>query len=95
LTAGSYFGETGLLTGKPTVVELSALTRVTLYQIPKEALAPLLRARPAMVDELSTVLAYRQLMRYAALHANPPAGHEATGLVTRLASSIQHLFALH
>ncbi len=95
LTPGVYFGETGVLTGKATGVELAALTRVTLYEIGKEALVPLLKARPAMADELSTILAYRQLLRHAALDREQPGDRDAKGLVGQLAESIHRLFALH
>jgi small-conductance mechanosensitive channel/CRP-like cAMP-binding protein len=95
LTPGVYFGETGVLTGKATAVELAALTHVTLYEIRKEALAPLLKARPAMADELSTVLAYRQLLRHTSIDLEEPGDRDAKGLVSRVAESIQRLFALH
>ncbi len=95
LTPGIYFGETGVLMGKAAGIELSALTHVTLYEIGKEALAPLLKARPSMADELSTVLAYRQLLRHSALDRDAPADHDAKGLAGRLADGIQRLFALH
>ncbi len=95
LTPGVYFGETGVLTGKATAIEVSALTHVTLYEISKEALAPLLKARPAMVDELSTVLAYRLLLRHTALDKEQSGDREAKGLVSRLADSIEQLFGLN
>ena len=90
-----YFGETGVLAGKATAVELVALTHVTVYEIAKEALAPLLKARPAMADELSTVLAYRQLLRHSATDLEPPGNRDVKSLVSRLAEGIQRLFALH
>lgn len=94
LTPGAYFGETGVLTGKAAGVEVAALTRVTLYEIAKEALAPLLKARPAMAEELSTVLAYRQLLRRATLDAEQSGDRDANGLVSRLAERVRRLFAL-
>jgi small-conductance mechanosensitive channel/CRP-like cAMP-binding protein len=95
LTPGVYFGETGILTGKAAGVEVVALTHATIYEIAKEALVPLLKARPAIVDELSTVLAYRQLLRHSPLESHEPNDRDAKGLVSRFAESIQRLFALH
>ena len=95
LTPGVYFGETGVLTGKATAVELVALTHVTVYEIAKEALVPLLKARPAMADELGTVLAYRQILRHSATDLEQPGDRDAKGLVSRLADGIKRLFALH
>lgn len=95
LTPGSYFGEGGVLTGKAAAVELAALTHVTLYEIAKEALIPLLRARPTMADELSTIFAYRQLLRRTAIDLEQPADGDTKGLVNRVAESIRRLFSLH
>ena len=95
LTPGSYFGEGGVLTGKAAAVELAALTHVTLYEIAKEALIPLLRARPTMADELSTIFAYRQLLRRTATDLEQPADGDTKGLVNRVAESIRRLFSLH
>src|SRR6202140_1449307 len=57
LAPGDYFGELGLLTGEPLNGELTALTRVVIYEISKAALSPLHRARPGMAGELSESLA--------------------------------------
>jgi small-conductance mechanosensitive channel/CRP-like cAMP-binding protein len=94
LAPGDYFGELGLLTGAPMSVEVTALTRVVLYEISKAALSPLLRARPGMVEELSESLASRQLANRTALeHHDPEELHEA-GLAQRLAATIRRLFSL-
>ena len=46
LATGDYFGESGLLTGEPLTGQVTALTRAVIYEISKEALSPLLKARP-------------------------------------------------
>ena len=56
LATGDYFGESGLLTGEPLVGQVTALTRVVIYEISKDALSPLLKARPAIAEELSDTL---------------------------------------
>jgi len=94
LAPGDYFGELGLLTGEPLNGELTALTRVAIYEISKDALAPLLKARPNMTQELSESLATRRLANRTVLDY----GHEephADGLADRVAANIRRLFSLH
>ena len=94
LATGDYFGEVGLLTGEPLSGEITALTRVVIYEISKDALAPLLKARPNMTRELSESLATRRLANRTVLDY----GHEephADGLADRVAANIRRLFSLH
>jgi small-conductance mechanosensitive channel/CRP-like cAMP-binding protein len=95
LTPGIYFGERGLLTGEALKGQIAALTDVSIYEISKDALAPLLKARPRMVEELGEVLAARQLAQRTVL--GPPESEEPhhEGIAQRFASSMKHLFSLH
>jgi len=93
LAPGDYFGEVGLLTGGPVNGELTALTRAVIYEISKEALSPLLKARPDLAEELSESLASRRLARRTVLDDHK-AQHE-DGLADRVAASIRRLFSLH
>jgi len=95
LTPGNYFGETGVLTGGPLMGEITALTKVAIYEISKEALMPLLKGRPSIAEELSEALASRQLTHRTVLGQQPGAEPPEEGLAERLASSIRHLFSLH
>jgi small-conductance mechanosensitive channel/CRP-like cAMP-binding protein len=97
LAPGDYFGEGGLLTGQPLNGELIALTRAVIYEISKETLAPILKARPGIAEELSESLASRQLARRTVLD-NPDhqEQHEkGQALADRLAANIRRLFSLH
>jgi small-conductance mechanosensitive channel/CRP-like cAMP-binding protein len=95
LAPGDYFGEVGLLTGKPLDGELTALTRVVIYEISKAALSPLIRARPGLAEELSEILASRQLANRTVLdHGDDKQGSE-DGLAERVAANIRRLFSLH
>jgi small-conductance mechanosensitive channel/CRP-like cAMP-binding protein len=95
LTAGTYFGEGGLLTGQPLLGEITALTKVVIYEIAKESLLPLLKARPGMAEELSEALAKRRLDHITALN-NPHDIHQRDqGLAGQIATTIKHLFSLH
>jgi small-conductance mechanosensitive channel/CRP-like cAMP-binding protein len=94
LTPGTYFGEVGLLTGRPINGQITALTKVILYQISKQALLPLLQARPGMADELSELLASRQLARRTVLDEIHASRHSEQGISKRMLSDIKRLFSL-
>jgi small-conductance mechanosensitive channel/CRP-like cAMP-binding protein len=95
LAPGDYFGEVGLLTGKPLEGELTALTRVVIYEISKAALSPLIKGRPGLAEELSESLANRQLANRTVLdHVDDKEGPEE-GLAERVAANIRRLFSLH
>jgi small-conductance mechanosensitive channel len=95
LAPGDYFGEVGLLTGKPLDGELTALTRVVIYEISKAALSPLIKARPGLAEELSEILASRQLANRTVLdHVDDKEGPQE-GLAERVAANIRRLFSLH
>jgi small-conductance mechanosensitive channel/CRP-like cAMP-binding protein len=95
LAPGDYFGEVGLLTGEPLNGELTALTRVVIYEISKDALLPLLKARPNMTGELSESLATRQLARRTVLDYHGHKEQHQEGLADRVAANIRRLFSLH
>ena len=95
MAPGDYFGEVGLLTGEPLNGELTALTRVVIYEISKDALSPLLKARPGMAEELSESLASRQLANRTVLDHDDHKEQHEEGLAERVAANIRRLFSLH
>lgn len=93
LAPGDFFGEEGLLMGEREKGSAKALTFVVLFEIAKEALAPLMEDRPGMADELSAVLARRSLSGHLpAPGAGRPAG---SGSVNRIAERIRAYFQDH
>jgi CRP-like cAMP-binding protein len=95
LAPGDYFGEGGLLTGEPLNGEVTALTRAVIYEISKDALSALLKARPSMAEELSETLASLQLAyRTMFDHRDNQEQHEDR-LADRVAANIRRLFSLH
>jgi small-conductance mechanosensitive channel/CRP-like cAMP-binding protein len=94
LAPGDYFGELGLLTGAPLNGELTALTKAGVYEISKDALEPLLRARPHLAEELSESLANRQLARQAVLDGRHHEEQHQEGRAERIAATIRRLFSL-
>ena len=59
LAPGDFFGEGGRLTGASEPGTIRALTFVVVYGITKEGLAPLMRDRPAIAEELGLLLSRR------------------------------------
>ncbi len=60
LGAGSFFGEMGLMTGAPRTASVVARTDVECYRVDKEMFEEILRARPAIADEMAHILATRR-----------------------------------
>jgi small-conductance mechanosensitive channel/CRP-like cAMP-binding protein len=60
LGPGEHYGEIGMLTGVAASATIRALTPVTLYELAKADLAPILEARPQVAHRLSRDLARRQ-----------------------------------
>lgn len=60
LGPGAVFGEISLLLGVERSATVRAVSESTLIEIAKEALAPVLAARPSLVTELGLLLAARQ-----------------------------------
>lgn len=60
LNQGSFFGEMGLMTGAPRTASVVAQTDVECYRLDKERFEEILRARPAIAEGMSQVLATRR-----------------------------------
>lgn len=88
LAPGDFFGETGLLTGSGEPGSIRALTFAVVYEIGAAGLAPLMRDRPAIAEELGSVLAQRATV----VHGEAKVPITATvdhGSVARLAALIR------
>lgn len=57
---GAFFGEMGLLTGAPRSATVIALGDVDCYRLDKEGFERTLKARPAIAEEVSGVVAQRR-----------------------------------
>ncbi len=60
LSAGSFFGEMGLLTGSPRSATVQARTDAECYLLDKESFTSVLHARPELAEVIAHVLAERQ-----------------------------------
>jgi small-conductance mechanosensitive channel/CRP-like cAMP-binding protein len=61
LTAPDFFGEMGMLTGEPRKATVVALTEVTCWLVEKEPFRAILSARPQIADDISRILAARDV----------------------------------
>jgi small-conductance mechanosensitive channel/CRP-like cAMP-binding protein len=60
LHPGAVFGEMSLLTGQPRSATILALTDALAFRLTREAVEPVLRARPAVLEGLTAIMAARQ-----------------------------------
>lgn len=96
LTPGSFFGEMSLLTGEPRAATVTASIDAVVYEIDKDQLEPLLRARPELVEMLSRHLAERQMRneeRMTHASAEEKEAH-AESLAEQLLGRISQFFGL-
>lgn len=61
LGPGNVFGEMGLMTGEPRTATVTARTDVECYRLDKEGFEGIIRSRPQIAEEMSSVLAARSL----------------------------------
>lgn len=61
LGVNDFFGERGLLTGQPRAATVIACSDVVCYRLDKEAFEDVLHSRPEIAEDISHVLARRQV----------------------------------
>jgi len=87
LNPGMFFGEMSLLTGAPRSATVAPSVDSVVFEITRSDLEPLMLRRPAMADQLSDVLAERQLRNMRLLDEEKGDG----ALETQLSLSRQFL----
>lgn len=60
LTAGSFFGEMGLMTGAPRTATAVARSAVECYRLDKAAFEEIMHSRPSIAEEITQVLMTRR-----------------------------------
>jgi small-conductance mechanosensitive channel/CRP-like cAMP-binding protein len=96
LAAADHFGEMGVLTGQARTATVVAQGDVLCYRLDKPGFDAILRARPALVDALSQVIATRQAANdktLAVLSAEARA-RQASGRAADLVRKIRQFFDL-
>ncbi|RFB80931.1 cyclic nucleotide-binding domain-containing protein [Methylovirgula sp. 4M-Z18] len=92
LAPGNFFGEVGLLTGAGELTTVRALTFVVVYEISQASLAGLMHDRPAIAEELGTILAKRTAHAKHVLEQG--SGHRHLETVPSVVARIRDLFNL-
>lgn len=92
LAPGDFFGEGGLLTGAGEHGTIKALNFIVVYELTQDGLAPLMRDRPAIADDLASLLARRSASEVLRLGQN--GGQGDTRSAQPLRERIRHLFNL-
>ncbi|TCM69332.1 mechanosensitive ion channel family protein [Rhizobium sp. BK068] len=92
LAPGDFLGESGLLTGSGELGTIQALTFVVTYEITQQGLAPLMQDRPAIADELASLLSKRNA--HEQLRLGRSDGSVVAKAVPTLRARIRHLFDL-
>ena len=93
LAPGECFGQSGLLTGTPSRFTVSALTDGSVLEIQKGELAPILKKRPSIAEELGKILTRREALGHELLEEPDPSG-QGVNLAERLAARVRSLFGL-
>ncbi len=97
LGPGSCFGEFALLCGEPRAATVRTLCQSRLFEIDRDALAPILEANPGLALDLSATLERRRSGTREALEARRGNGAEAPTRPrdkTVLMATIRQLFSL-
>jgi small-conductance mechanosensitive channel/CRP-like cAMP-binding protein len=93
LVAPDYFGEMGLLTGQARTANVVAVDDVLCYRLDKQGFDAILKARPALVDALSEVVAARQAANDKALELSADArARHASNRAAELIHRIRDFF---
>ena len=77
LRPGECFGEMSLLTGENRSATVLAQSDCEVMEIAKTSLAELIQSKPALADQLSALLARRQMQTQGILARSQPATHSA------------------
>ncbi|MFP5383010.1 MAG: cyclic nucleotide-binding domain-containing protein [Gammaproteobacteria bacterium] len=94
LLPGDFFGEMALMTGEPRRATVIAKSDIECYRLDKQSFADLIRARPALAEEISRLLTERQ-SRLESTRDSAAAGAAAsTQQRHELLSRIRHFFSI-
>ncbi len=94
---GDFFGEMSLLTGDPRSATVVAASAAVAFEISKDDIAPLLNARPAIVEVISNVTAQRQVAMMSnpgATAGGPVAAADVKPVAERILAGICRFFGL-
>jgi small-conductance mechanosensitive channel/CRP-like cAMP-binding protein len=90
--AGDVVGEMSLMTGAPRTATVTALTRLRVLEITKEAVSKMLAEAPELFERFSRVLAQRQLELDALANRKPDKEEVEEDILARMKSFFSRAF---
>jgi len=96
LGRGNFFGEMGLMTGAARSATVMAKTDVECYRVDKDMFEEILRARPAIAEEMSQIMAIRKAEQDVAIrNISEEAAHAGISQQrTEILATIRRFFGL-
>jgi len=94
LSPGEAIGRVGVLTGYSNDIRLKAVTRVTTYRLPREALTPVLQSNPEVVQRMVDWLVAYRSRAAATLDAIPDQVDGKAGIASRLIEGMRRFHGL-
>ena len=89
-----FFGEMSLMTGEPRSATVRAETEVTLLVVSKETLQPILEASPELANEISSVLAERELNLRSTVAPGESKAEQVSARSGELLNRIREFFSI-
>jgi small-conductance mechanosensitive channel/CRP-like cAMP-binding protein len=93
LSGGDFFGEMSLLTGEKRRATVTAVDEVRLIEISKDALGPIIRSHPSVLEGLSSALADR-LQKILTAQQVRKVADEASSLHDALLQKLMRFFGI-
>ena len=90
--AGDVVGEMSLMTGAPRTATVTALTRLRILEVDKQAIENLLKASPHLLQEFSRVLAQRQTVNAAAANRKVDVEEVESDILAKMMSFFSRAF---
>jgi small-conductance mechanosensitive channel/CRP-like cAMP-binding protein len=94
IAPGQFFGEMSLLTGAPRSATVLPLVDSMIYEIARDTLLPIMQKRPQIAEQMSEVLAKRQLANAPMLAAREDPETAKDSLAKQLLGRISAFFRL-
>ncbi len=88
------FGESGVLSGVPMSVDITAMSRVLVYRLDKEDLSPLLKKRPELGHSMCRLLSQRRDYTRTFIHEEEHDVETESGLLHWLREGMRRLHEL-
>jgi small-conductance mechanosensitive channel/CRP-like cAMP-binding protein len=94
ISPGQFFGEMSLLTGAPRSATVQPVVDCMIYEISRNTMLPIMQNRPEIAEQMSHVLALRQLANAPMMNAQGKQEEAKESLTRQLLGRIRAFFTL-